>query len=95
MLASAIPVGGDISNSIINLTQSLQGGENVYVWNGNGYYQYNYLGAGNGTGVGGISDWQDVSSPTNIPGDVALPPQMDHTFSRQIRHSLWVRASSF
>jgi hypothetical protein len=74
MLASAIPVGGDISNGIINLTQSLQGGETVFVWNGHGYYQYNYLGAGNGTGAGGISDWQDVSSPTNIPGDVALPP---------------------
>jgi len=72
MLASAIPVGGDISNNIINLTGSLVGGETVYVWNGNGYYNYNYLGAGNGTGAGGPSDWLDAGSPTNIPGDVNI-----------------------
>jgi hypothetical protein len=72
MLASAIPTGGDISNGIINLTESLQGGENIYVWNGHGYYQYNYLGAGNGTGAGGPSDWLDISSPSNIPGDVNI-----------------------
>jgi len=70
MLASAIPVGGNISNNIINLTESLQGGETIFVWSGNGYYQYNYLGAGNGTGAGGPSDWLDSSSPSNIPGDV-------------------------
>ena len=41
------------NNSASNVLTGLQGGENVFIWNGHGYYQYNYLGLGNGTGAGG------------------------------------------
>jgi len=69
MLASSIPIGG-VTNSAYGLTNSLVGGENLYVWNGNGYYSYGYLGAGNGISAGGPSDWLDIGTPPNIPGDV-------------------------
>lgn len=73
MLASAIPVAGVVTNSAINLTASLQGGETLLVWNGTGYYSYVYQGAGVGTGLGFQSDWTDGNafppSPPLIPGD--------------------------
>ena len=74
MLASAIPVGGNAeTNSALNLTANFQGGELVFVWNGSGYYVYDYAGANVGTGAGFQSDWVDGSAqppaaPT-IPGD--------------------------
>ena len=74
MLASAIPVAGDAeTNSAITLTSNFQGGENVFVWHGTGYYIYSWTGPGTGTGNGWQSDWVDggatpPAAPT-IPGD--------------------------
>jgi hypothetical protein len=74
LVASAIPVGGDVTtNPAITLTANFGGGEIMNVWNGSGYYSYLYQGAGVGTGLGYQSDWSDnFSSPPNhpaIPGD--------------------------
>ncbi len=74
LVSSAIPVGGNITtNSAINLTASLVGGESVLVWSGTGYYLYQYQGAGVGTGFGFQSDWTDNGAtppaPPAIPGD--------------------------
>ncbi len=74
LLASAIPVGGDVTtNTAINLTANFVGGETLLVWHGTGYYSYFYQGAGVGTGLGFQSDWTDgFAAPPqapNIPGD--------------------------
>ena len=74
LVASAIPVGGDVTtNPAITLTKNFGGGEIMNVWNGAGYYSYLYQGAGVGTGLGFQSDWTDnASAPPShpsIPGD--------------------------
>jgi hypothetical protein len=73
MVASAIPVGGDVeTNPAITLTTHFAGQENVFVWNGHGYFVYTFQGAGVGTGLGYQSDWTDGSSAPpaapSIPG---------------------------
>jgi hypothetical protein len=74
LAASAIPVAGDVStNPAITLTAAFAGGEILNVWNGSGYYSYQYQGAGSGTSLGFQSDWSDnYSAPPAaplIPGD--------------------------
>ncbi|HTR40242.1 MAG TPA: hypothetical protein VMH87_01325 [Pseudomonadales bacterium] len=74
LVASAIPVGGDVTtNPAITLTKNFGGGELMNVWNGSGYYTYQYQGAGVGTGLGFQSDWTDGNAfppaHPSIPGD--------------------------
>jgi len=66
-VSSAVPVAGNIeSNSVINLP--LVGQEVISIWNGGGYYTYQYQA---GAQAGGFpSDWTDFSGGNNIPGDV-------------------------
>ncbi len=66
LTGSTIPIGGNITN----LSLPLVGGETVLVWKGNGYYAYNYQGAGVGTGLGFASDYTDGNPGTGaaIPG---------------------------
>ena len=65
-IASAAPLAGDLeTNSTINLP--LQGGEIIYLWNGGGYYVYQYY---PGLYPTYPSDWVDYSGGNNIPGDV-------------------------
>lgn len=60
-------------DSMAILTPNFQGGENLWTWNGHGYYQYTYEGATTGTTLGFQSDWIDAAStppsPPSIPGD--------------------------
>ena len=67
LVSSAVPVAGDLeTNTVINLP--LQGGELIYIWNGGGYYTYQYY---QGLKAGGYpSDWVDTSGTASIPGDV-------------------------
>ena len=64
MIANPFTNGNDSASNVLT---GLQGGETLYVWYGHGYYEYNYLGAGNGTGAGGISDWLDISARRIFP----------------------------
>jgi hypothetical protein len=74
MVGSAIPVFGNLGTNVdLNLTNALAGNESLLVWNGHGYYNYFYEGAGVGTDLGYQSDWIDASydgthlNSTNIP----------------------------
>jgi hypothetical protein len=73
LVGSAIPVGGDVStNPAITLTKNFAGGETMLVWNGGGYYNFTYQGAGAGTSIGFQSDWSDGNAtppaPSHVPG---------------------------
>ena len=55
------------TNGVEQILTGLQGGENILLWSGSGYYIYNFnpgLQANDGT----PSDWIDLGG--NIPGDV-------------------------
>jgi hypothetical protein len=69
MTASAIPVAGNAeTNTVLNLTAGFQGGENVLVWSGHGYYIYTFQGVGGGSPPW-QSDWTDgAASPPQAPG---------------------------
>jgi hypothetical protein len=72
MVASAIPVGGDVeTNPAITLTKNFAGQENAFVWNGHGYFVYTFQGAGVGTGLGFQSDWTDGSASPPAPPTIA------------------------
>jgi hypothetical protein len=64
VVGSVLPIAGDLeTNSSIALP--LQGGENILVWTGGGYYVYNYQ---QGAAAGGYpSDWTDGGG-AKIPG---------------------------
>lgn len=70
LVSSTVPIGGNLENTNFNLP--FQGGENVFIWNGHGYYVYSYFGAGVGTGLGYPSDYTDPNGGTSsaVPGDV-------------------------
>jgi len=77
-----IPLSVSSTNAGLQVLPSLQGGETLYVWNGSGYYIYNYNA---GAQAGGYpSDWIDGGGVA-IPGRVynsdadsyfAAPPQL-------------------
>jgi hypothetical protein len=65
-------IGNPLSNGLNQASQvlpALQGGETMFIWNGTGYYVYQFQGTGVGTGLGYQSDWTDGSANHNIPGD--------------------------
>jgi hypothetical protein len=68
LVSSALPIGGNIQGTNFNLP--FIGGEEVYIWNGGGYYVYAFAGAGVGTGLGYASDFYDVNGGLSgaIPG---------------------------
>jgi len=68
LLASSLPIGGNLENTNINLP--FVGGENVFIWNGAGYYAYSFVGPGAGAGF--PSDYIDINGGIagQIPGDV-------------------------
>lgn len=70
LVASSVPIGGSLANTNINLP--FVGGENLFLWNGAGYYAYSFVGAGVGTGMGFPSDYTDINGGIagQIPGDV-------------------------
>jgi len=74
LVASVVPIGGNIQNTNFNLP--FAGGENVFIWNGHGYYQYSYEGLGAGTSMGFPSDYIDLNGGTvaAVPGDVFDAP---------------------
>jgi len=63
-------ITGGVTNNATSVLSGLVGGETVLVWKGNGYYAYNYAGAGVGTGLGYASDFYDGNAGTAaaIPG---------------------------
>jgi len=70
LVASSVPIGGSLQNTNINLP--FTGGENIFIWNGHGYYAYSFNGTGVGTGLGFPSDYTDLNGGIagSIPGDV-------------------------
>jgi len=73
LVASTVPVGGALTNSVFNLPfNAASGGESVFIWTGSGYHVYTYQGAGVGTGLGFASDYTDPNGGAAgaIPGDV-------------------------
>jgi len=68
LTGSTVPVGGNVTN----ISLPFVGGETVFIWKGNGYYQYVYAGAGVGTSIGFPSDYYDQNPGTGaaIPGTV-------------------------
>jgi len=66
------PLNGT-TNAADALMPALQGGENLLIWHGTGYYTYTYTSPGFGTGLGYQSDWIDGGAtppqPPTIPGD--------------------------
>src|SRR5579859_1707946 len=80
-------IGSGGTNGAENVLTGLVGGEGVYLFNGHGFYQYSYEGAGAGTSLGFASDFIDLNGGTAaaIPGDTydtansvywTLPPQL-------------------
>ncbi|MDR3459813.1 MAG: hypothetical protein P4N60_20485 [Verrucomicrobiae bacterium] len=70
LVASTVPLGGSLENTNINLP--FIGGENIFIWNGAGYYAYTFNGTGVGTGLGFPSDYTDPNGGAagSVPGDV-------------------------
>jgi hypothetical protein len=58
-VSTTLPIGGDILSTNFNLP--FIGGETVMIWNGKGYYAYDYAGKGVGTTLGYPSDWYDAN----------------------------------
>jgi len=74
LVSSAVPIGGSLESTNINLP--FAGGENVFIWNGHGYYAYSFEGATAGTSMGFPSDYIDLNGGTvaAVPGDVFDAP---------------------